>query len=140
MNFANPNPYPGVTIPSHYAVNYNTSAASNDFYHSSTVSTGAFNSTYKAGFLLSEFSSPATTISLWEVVGSGNKLGDASNGKLYAGHLSTSNYLFVDGHVKSMRPKATIANNTCMWYRVDQTAAPYGWLNTALDTAETTYP
>lgn len=34
---------------------------------------------------------------------------------LYAGHLDTSNYLFVDGHVKSMRPPATIAGKINRW-------------------------
>ena len=29
---------------------------------------------------------------------------------LYAGHLGTTNYLFLDGHVKSMRPLGTIAD------------------------------
>jgi prepilin-type processing-associated H-X9-DG protein len=30
------------------------------------------------------------------------------------GHLGTTNFLFADGHVKSMRPAATSVN-TCMW-------------------------
>lgn len=34
---------------------------------------------------------------------------------LYAGHLDTSNYLFVDGHVKAMRPLATITNKINRW-------------------------
>ncbi len=33
----------------------------------------------------------------------------------FAGHLSTSNYMFADGHVKSMRPNATVANGYSMW-------------------------
>jgi len=35
-----------------------------------------------------------------------NLAGSAPRG-LYAGHLSTSNYLFVDGHVKALRAPAT---------------------------------
>lgn len=35
----------------------------------------------------------------------------------FAGHLGTSNYLFADGHVKSMRPNATVANGYSMWGR-----------------------
>ena len=31
---------------------------------------------------------------------------------LYAGHLGTSNYLFLDGHVKSLRPMTTIYNHS----------------------------
>jgi len=51
---------------------------------------------------------------------------------VFDGHLSTSNYLFADGHVKSLRPVATMANFN-MWGRFsDQSSAggacdnPYG--------------
>jgi len=37
----------------------------------------------------------------------------------FANHLSTANYLFADGHVKSMRPNATVANNYSMWGKFD---------------------
>ncbi len=33
----------------------------------------------------------------------------------FAGHLGSSNYLFADGHVKSLHPDATVANNYSMW-------------------------
>ena len=33
----------------------------------------------------------------------------------FAGHLSTSNYLFADGHVKSLRPTQTVAGGRSMW-------------------------
>ena len=33
----------------------------------------------------------------------------------FAGHLGTSNYLFADGHVKSLRPLQTVANGKSMW-------------------------
>ncbi len=41
---------------------------------------------------------------------------------LFAGHLGTSNYLFADGHVKSLRPEATLTggSNNNMWRRDDQ--------------------
>jgi prepilin-type processing-associated H-X9-DG protein len=41
---------------------------------------------------------------------------------LFAGHLSTSNYLFMDGHVKALKPLATISSSqggtgsVNMWY------------------------
>ncbi|BCM94479.1 hypothetical protein IAD21_06386 [Abditibacteriota bacterium] len=35
-----------------------------------------------------------------------------SMGHLFAGHLSTSNFLFVDGHVKSMKPLRTMNEST----------------------------
>ncbi len=31
-----------------------------------------------------------------------------NRGILYSGHMSTGNYLFVDGHVKWLRPMATL--------------------------------
>lgn len=37
---------------------------------------------------------------------------------LFAGHLGTSNYLFADGHVKSLRPLQTI-QGTNLWYRTN---------------------
>ncbi|RYX80162.1 DUF1559 domain-containing protein [bacterium] len=40
----------------------------------------------------------------------------AGNPSLFAGHLSTSNYLFADGHVKSLKPAATLAPIN-MWHR-----------------------
>jgi prepilin-type processing-associated H-X9-DG protein len=33
----------------------------------------------------------------------------------FSGHLQTANYLFCDGHVKAMRPTATVAGNYSMW-------------------------
>lgn len=33
----------------------------------------------------------------------------------FAGHLGTSNYLFADGHVKSLRPLQTVAGGKSMW-------------------------
>ncbi len=48
--------------------------------------------------------------------------GNDMDNSIYAGHLSTSNYLFADGHVKAMRPMSTLPNDmggsggsTFMW-------------------------
>ena len=46
--------------------------------------------------------------SYWETTASWSSEG-------FAGHLGTSNYLFADGHVKSMRPSATVAGGYSMW-------------------------
>ena len=46
---------------------------------------------------------------------------DASLNVLFAGHLATGNFLFADGHVKSLKPIRTIENNVNMWH-VDTTA------------------
>jgi prepilin-type processing-associated H-X9-DG protein len=37
--------------------------------------------------------------------------------RLFTGHLSTSNYLFMDGHVKALRPSGTMNATTNMWRR-----------------------
>jgi prepilin-type processing-associated H-X9-DG protein len=40
-----------------------------------------------------------------------------SVGRMFGRHLATSNYLFVDGHVKALTPMATVANGVNMWVR-----------------------
>ena len=85
------------------------------------------------GKSLAAFDSPSSTIQIVEFAGNGGTgLGpgtfslpapstspatfDSGTGeKLFAGHLSTSNYLFADGHVKALRPAATINGTTNMW-------------------------
>lgn len=52
---------------------------------------------------------------------------------LFAGHLGRSNYLFADGHVKSLRPLQTI-QGTNMWYRTGEPISSGG--RTVLETAE----
>jgi prepilin-type N-terminal cleavage/methylation domain-containing protein/prepilin-type processing-associated H-X9-DG protein len=77
---------------------------------------------------IASFQFPATTIAVQETTfvnsdfditaayfaniaqtGNTNKGASMFTG-LYNGHLSTGNYLFVDGHVKSMKPLATISS------------------------------
>jgi prepilin-type N-terminal cleavage/methylation domain-containing protein/prepilin-type processing-associated H-X9-DG protein len=46
-----------------------------------------------------------------------NTGGASTSGQtLWSGHLQTGNYLFVDGHIKSMRPTQTIGVNN-LWFR-----------------------
>lgn len=47
--------------------------------------------------------------------------------RLFAGHLSTSNYLFVDGHVKALKPTSTMGTTSSsnMW-RIDNEPFGYG--------------
>jgi prepilin-type N-terminal cleavage/methylation domain-containing protein/prepilin-type processing-associated H-X9-DG protein len=55
----------------------------------------------------------------------------------FAGHSEVSNYVFADGHVKAMRPTATIKDNTrLMWDRTQPTAAPSTNLREMLKAAE----
>lgn len=37
----------------------------------------------------------------------GSGIGSTSMNSLYAGHLTTSNYLFADGHAKALKPAQT---------------------------------
>jgi prepilin-type N-terminal cleavage/methylation domain-containing protein/prepilin-type processing-associated H-X9-DG protein len=74
------------------------------------------------GRAISAFQYPSTTIMVAEGGGSDASfsdlpLGNAGwafarganpNNGIFSGHLNTSNFLFVDGHVKSMRPTATL--------------------------------
>lgn len=82
---------------------------------------------------------PASTILLQETsgkpfhsdfVGTANYLFSVSSGSIYypnysslwCGHLGTGNFLFCDGHVKSLKPTQTVTP-TCMWYK-DGSACP----------------
>ncbi len=111
---------------------------------------GAF-SNDDTGLPLSDFPSPATTIHVVEVTAtrqstinfstagacgayeSYSQSGDC----LWSGHLQTGNYLFTDGHVKSMRVSRTFSDTENMWYRSNKpfdNSVPYGGAN-SLDNA-----
>lgn len=66
------------------------------------------------GVALSQFVAPSTTIDVVESTAGYNDFSVADNGfaggygYLFAGHTGFSNVLFCDGHVKAMRPFATI--------------------------------
>lgn len=47
--------------------------------------------------------------------GSGTAYGTSINGAVSAGHLDTANFLFVDGHVKALKPLATNPNTNNYW-------------------------
>jgi prepilin-type processing-associated H-X9-DG protein len=73
---------------------------------------------------MSVVQSPATKIMVAETRNDAQRAigyqnwSDAANtdfrNRHFAGHLSTSNYLFVDGHVKSLKPTMTM-RGTNMW-------------------------
>ncbi len=81
---------------------------------------------------LAAIQNPATTISTFDAnTGSSDFIivksyfgdqansgvwGGGTNTALFAGHLSTQNFLFADGHVKSLRPLTTLTP-TNMWNR-----------------------
>lgn len=76
---------------------------------------------------LSDVKSPKSTIMIFEKNGDNaqaQRIGvswekDDGNANwtniLFAGHLTTSNYLFADGHVKPLRPMRTIENKINQW-------------------------
>lgn len=88
-----------------------------------------------SGLHLSEIASPAQFIAVCEIwhapwvtinvdrntlayndTGTGGGSYAAYGDLLYSGHLGTGNYLFADGHVKSMRPTQT-ARDVNLWYK-----------------------
>ena len=87
---------------------------------------------------------PATTIAVHEQAGgeyepfsydTGKIDGNSTNANgpyAFTNHLTTTNFLFVDGHVKSLKPSAT-ANDTVDMWAVDN--APYAPCVTAMGTA-----
>ena len=92
----------GSTISNDYRGNY---------VNNGDINKSPFTQTDSSGTPLAAFASPAQTIQVVE--GENNNFdwqaditNNASN-SLFAGHTSLSNYLFCDGHVKSLRPYAT---------------------------------
>ncbi len=57
--------------------------------------------------------------------GNGNMLDGSGNPILFSGHLGTGNFLFTDGHVKSLRPTQTMTPVN-MWGRFDPQSAGTG--------------
>ena len=121
-----------------YDPEFARSYAANWAYGADLVDRGVFNQTTPRA--LAEMASPAQTIAVCEIKGvpyvafnverpTSPSYSDAGTGggtsagygeMLYVGHLSTSNYLFADGHVKAMRPTAT-GTPLNLWY-ADNTA------------------
>ncbi|RYX81997.1 DUF1559 domain-containing protein [bacterium] len=85
---------------------------------------GAFGARGQAGPNLADFNDvsrtimvvesncPHTDFSVTNGYWNGIKAYNANLPALYFGHLSTANFLFVDGHVKTMKPIQTISNQT----------------------------
>jgi prepilin-type N-terminal cleavage/methylation domain-containing protein/prepilin-type processing-associated H-X9-DG protein len=75
------------------------------------------------GSALAAIDSPSQCIAVVEYQGTGRPQGSlysasAAGGMGFTNHLSTTNFLFVDGHVKALKPLATISNNVNMWANV----------------------
>lgn len=110
----------------------------------------------QAGASLADIQSPSQSIMVAEMANGNNGwvqyvVDDTAHGTLFANHLSQSNYLFADGHVKTLKPNATVDNaNGCggsgsvnMWTRdpVNRplTAAQCTSLRTNFNTAMANY-
>jgi prepilin-type N-terminal cleavage/methylation domain-containing protein/prepilin-type processing-associated H-X9-DG protein len=95
---------------------------------------GVFEKATRDGVSLAAIGSPATTIAVTESDWASQFCSvviDFNGGTnlLYAGHLSTTNYLFADGHVKALRPSGTYSANgatvtTNYWYRDQEPLQP----------------
>jgi len=105
--------------PISYGGNYNSSPYFNqdwgNMYPGYINGTGVFADAKGPGVALASIDSPAQVIEVLEMTNEGysdaNILNHftGANQDLFAGHTGTSNYLFCDGHVKALRPLATIA-------------------------------
>jgi prepilin-type N-terminal cleavage/methylation domain-containing protein/prepilin-type processing-associated H-X9-DG protein len=95
-----------------------------DPWSSPSTCQGVFGGRNSGGVALSDIQNPATTLAVMENVTGTMIYPDYSwsVGRLFVGHLSTSNYLFADGHVKALKPQATIAGGVNMWTRNNSTA------------------
>ncbi len=107
------NPFPDRQTPVSYGMNFE-------------IGDAAWNA--NQGMSLAVIQEPSRKILVGERVGGDRSepglmwsdwYGDAWKNNGFAGHLGTSNYLFVDGHVKSLRPNATVANGYSMWGKWD---------------------
>jgi prepilin-type N-terminal cleavage/methylation domain-containing protein/prepilin-type processing-associated H-X9-DG protein len=91
------------------------------------------------GIALAQIQSPATTIAVFEATsGFANFDYSSNNLAMYAGHTGQSNFLFTDGHVKAMKPLATIANGVNMWTN-DNTIPAWPYLTQGLQYAAQHY-
>lgn len=135
-------------IPISYACNGDANDASFD-----ASTNGRRPMKYQDGAALSILQTPAQTILVHEMVGnvniglngsdpdsyrrpkSENVTWFADPGYTFTNHLQTTNFLFIDGHVKSLRPIATITGGN-MW-SIDASSAPPTALVTNIQAAQT---
>ena len=92
--------------------------------------------------LLPKLVAPAETILIFEIDSTSTGFNEAtapvpSRDLLPTNHLATTNYLFADGHVKSMKPSATIRGNGSfnMWALTPDSTAPAN-LKTSISAAD----
>jgi prepilin-type N-terminal cleavage/methylation domain-containing protein/prepilin-type processing-associated H-X9-DG protein len=130
---------------------YKTTYSANFFtdgcgVHGTTTGIGVFGDDASVGVHISDIQNAATTISVEEMGTPDDIINPScpwSSSRLFNGHLATANYLFVDGHVKTLRPFDTVPpkSSVNMWRR-DQSNNTGSYLtdqNTLLTNAVTNY-
>ena len=136
---------------SDYVCNYNTA------FNTAAGATGdgPFGKDNSAGNSIAGFAAPASLIALTENVGTHGTScesawnldiagtgGNSQAGCLYAGHSGFTNYLFVDGHVKSLKPFATLSKadggtaDSNYWVNDGRSFSDAGNTNAAADLAQ----
>jgi len=128
------NGYDGYPIS--YGGNYNSAPYFNqdwgNMYPGGINGTGVFGDWDAPGVTLASITSPASVIEVLEQTNEGyadaNVLNHytGANHDLFAGHNGVSNYLFCDGHAKSMKPLSTVGcgSQTVNMWTVDNAAFP----------------
>lgn len=133
-------------IPNQYWANYYASPADYGAVRGTGNGIGVFCDTGGSGIKASEIQSASTTIAVGELRTGDTFLppsgydNNVAGFHLFNGHLSTSNYLFADGHVKSLKPFDTVPPKSPvnMFTNTQRTDVPSG-LQTALQLATDNY-
>lgn len=110
-------------IPNYYAANYYSDYANYGAVRTIYNGIGVFCDTDAPGINAAQIGSTANTIAVCEL-----RTGDTflppsgydtnnTDFRLFSGHMSTGNFLFADGHVKSLKPSQTVppASPVNMW-------------------------
>jgi prepilin-type N-terminal cleavage/methylation domain-containing protein/prepilin-type processing-associated H-X9-DG protein len=131
-------------IPTHYSANTSywngTNPGCNTDCGGMGFSFHGSNPPYMASPSLADFNDTSQTIVVSETVQASDDYSywgpykDANDRYLFAGHLGTSNYLFMDGHVKAMRPYATISTANGGTASVNMWSRTGGNFNGGMDT------
>lgn len=116
----------GTKFINQYTPNLLANNNNNIIFSTAGDNAGAWDGNGGSGLLLSQFPFPGSTISMWELrtYNSYAVIDTNFTQPLFSGHLTTANYLFVDGHVKAMTPMATVANNMNLWTRDNTQTGP----------------
>ena len=140
-------PINGTKINTHYGANFNGNTVFNGA--NDHKGEGVFSDFGTSGMSIAEFNAPTTTISVveigqWQAFCVSAVDRSPYKDTLWNNHLATGNYLFVDGHVKSLKAMATLTPTMNMWTRDNSQTGPTGGFSvsdamTTLKNATTKY-